>query len=358
MLDVFATNRLSANRQHKMNPDGELHMKQLARRNYSGCGDALAIALVLTVATGAAASAQPAYPEKPIKIVHINAAGGPADMLARLIGDKLTAAWRQPVLVEPMVGAAGNLAVGHVAKAAPDGYTLVMSGDAAVTTNVSLYKNLPYDPLKHLAPITQVVATPNILAVHPDVPAKTVQELVALAKSPSANLTYAHGGVGFSTHLSGQVFNIMAGTSLQHIPFRTPAALTADLLTNRVNMCFCNISQMLPLIRDGKLRGLAVTSPKRASQAPDLPTMDESGFSGFDVTSWFALLAPAGTPAPVIAKLHGEIVKIVAQPEMRERLTQMGMQVVANSPTELAAVIRTQIQDRKKLIEAAKIELQ
>ncbi len=253
-------------------------MTQLAPRERRSA--ALAIALALTLATGGTVAGQSAYPEKPIKIVHINAAGGPADILARLIGDKLTAAWRQPVLVEPMVGAAGNIAVGHVAKAAPDGYTLVMSGDAAVTTNVSLYKYLSYDPLKHLAPITQVVATPNILAVHPDVPAKTVQELVALAKSPSANLTYAHGGVGFSTHLSGQVFNIMAGTSIQHIPIRTPSALTTDLITNRVNMCFCNISQMLPLIRDGKLRGLAVTSLQRAPQAPDLPTLHEFRLSG------------------------------------------------------------------------------
>lgn len=333
-------------------------MMHMARRNHSRRGAALTIAAALTLATGGVSTGQPAYPEKPIKIVHINAAGGPADVLARLIGDKLTAAWRQPVLVEPMPGAAGNLAVGHVAKAAPDGYTLVMSGDAAVTTNVSLYKNLPYDPLKQLAAITQVVATPNILAVHPDVPAKTVQELVVLAKSPSANLTYAHGGVGFSTHLAGQVFNIMAGTSIQHIPIRTPAALTTDLLTNRVNMCFCNISQMLPLIRDGKLRGLAVTSLQRAPQAPELPTLHESGFPGFDVTSWFALLAPAGTPAPVIAKLHREVVQTLAQPELRERFTAMGMQVIANSPAELTAVIRTQIQDRKKLIDTAKIELQ
>ena len=329
----------------------------LVRRNHARYGAALAIAWALTAATGGMSIAQPAYPEKSIRIVTITAAGSPADIVARLIGDKLSAALRQPVLVEAMVGAAGNLAVGHVAKAAPDGYTLVMSGDAAVTTNVTLYKNLPYHPLKDLAPITQVMATPNILAVHPDVPAKTVAELVALARAPSANLTYAHGGIGFSTHLAGQVFNIMAGTSIQQIPIRTTATQITDLLTNRVNLCFCNISQVLPLIREGKMRGLAVTSLQRTPQAPDLPTMDESGFPGFDVTSWFALLAPAGTPAPVIARLHSETVAALAQPELRQRLTQLGMQVIANSPAELATVIRTQIQDRKKLIETAKIEL-
>ncbi len=330
-----------------------MHLARGKRR-----GSALAIALVLTLATGGVSTGQSAYPEKPIRIVTITPAGSAADILARLIGDKLSAALRQPVLVEAMVGAAGNLAVGHVAKAAPDGYTLVMSGDAAVTTNVSLYKNLPYDPQRHLAPITQAVATPNILALHPDVPAKTVPELVALAKSQPGKLTYAHGGIGFSTHLAGQVFNIMAGTDIRHIPIRQSATQITDLLTNRVNMCFCNISQVLPLIRDGKMRGLAVTSLKRATQAPDVPTMHESGFPGFDVTSWFALLAPAGTPAPVIAKLHSEVVQALAQPELRQRLTQMGMQVIANSPTELATVIRTQIADRKKLIETAKIQLQ
>jgi tripartite-type tricarboxylate transporter receptor subunit TctC len=321
-------------------------------------GPLLFASISALLASGMHAEAQGNYPEKPIKIVNVNAPGGPGDTLSRLIGDKMTTAWRQPVLVEPMPGAGGNLAASHVAKAAPDGYTLLMSGDAAMTTNVSLYRNLPYDPQKHFAPITQVVATPNIVAVHPDVPAKTVQELVSLAKSPSSKLTYAHGGIGFSTHLSGQVFNTMVGTSIQHVPFRTNAALMTELLSGRVQICFCNISLMLPLIQEGKLRGLAVTSLKRAPQAPDLPTMDESGFRGFDVTSWFALLAPANTPAPVIGKLHSETVQILTQPEMRERLTRMGMQVVANSPAELAAVIRKQIADRKKLIEAAKIELQ
>ena len=298
------------------------------------------------------------YPEKPIRIVTINAAGGPADLAARLVGDKLSAAFRQPVVVESMVGAAGNLAVAHVARAAPDGYTLVMSGDAAVTTNVTLYRNIPYDPRKDLAPITQVVATPNILTVHPDVPAKTVAELVAYIKANPGKLNYGHGGIGFSTHLAGQVFKLAVGTEIQHIPIRTPAAQMTELLTGRINMCFCNISQVLPQIAEGKLRGLAVTSLQRAAQAPDLPTLHESGFPGFDVTSWFALLAPAGTPAPVIAKLHQEAARALSQPEVRQQYTRLGMNVIANTPAELAAVIRNQIEDRRKLIEAAKIEMQ
>jgi tripartite-type tricarboxylate transporter receptor subunit TctC len=314
-------------------------------------------ALVLLVGLARPSVAQN-YPEKSIRIVTINAAGGPADLAARLLGDRLATAFRQPVVVESMVGASGNLAAAHVARATPDGYTLLMSGDAAVTTSVTLYRNIPYHPLKDLASITQVVATPNVLTVHSGLPVKTVAELVAYAKANPGKLNYGHGGVGFSTHLSGQVFNLAVGTDIQQIPFRTPAALMTDLLTGRINMCFCNIAQAPPHIAEGKLRGLAVTSLNRAQQLPDLPTLHESGFPGFDVTSWFALLAPAGTPAPVIAKLHQESVRALSQPDVRRQFASMGMDVIANTPVELAAVIRGQIEDRRKLIEAAKIELQ
>jgi len=303
-------------------------------------------------------SAGQGYPERSIRIVTINAAGGPADLTARLLADKLSAAFRQPVVVESMVGAGGNLAVAHVARAIPDGYTLVISGDAALTTNVTLYRNIPYHPLRDLAPITQVVAAPHILVVHPDLPVRTVAELVAYAKANPGKLNYGHGGIGFAPHLAGQLFNLAIGADIQHVPYRTPAAQTTDLLTGRIKICFCHISLVLPQIAEGKLRGLAVTSLKRVPQAPDLPTMDESGFPGFDVTSWFALLAPAGTPAPVIAKLHQESVRALAQPELRQQFANMGMTVIANTPDELAAVIRNQIEDRRKLIEAAKIELQ
>src|SRR5215210_535971 len=311
---------------------------------------------VLTAFAGPGAAQN--YPEKSIRIVTINAAGGPADLAARLLGDKLSAAFRQPVVVESMVGAAGNLAAAHVARATPDGYTLLMSGDAAVTTNVTLYRNIPYDPRKDLAPITQVVATPNILTVHPDVPATTVAELIAYVKANPGKLNYGHGGIGFSTHLAGQVFKLAVNTDIQHVPFRPWAAQMTDLLTGRIDMCFCNISLVLPQIAEGKLRGLAVTSLKRSQQAPNLPTLHESGFPGFDVTSWFALLAPAGTPAPVIAKLHQEAIRALALPDVRQQFARMGMDVIANTPEELAAVIRDQIEDRRKLIEAAKIELQ
>jgi tripartite-type tricarboxylate transporter receptor subunit TctC len=231
-----------------------------------------------------------------------------------------------------------------------------MSGDAAIVTNVSLYEKLSYDPVKDLAPISQVAATPNILVVNNDVPAKTVADLVALARAEPGKLTFAHGGFGFSTHLSGEVFKTMAKIDIQQVAYRTPPL--PDLLGGRVTMCFCNISSVLGLIREGKLRALAVTSPQRSSAAPDLPTMAESGFPGFDVTSWFALMAPAGTPAAIIEKLHAETTRAIAQPDVRQKLANLGMMTIGNSPAEFSALIRTQIPEREKIIKAAGVKVQ
>jgi tripartite-type tricarboxylate transporter receptor subunit TctC len=302
------------------------------------------------------AFAQGNYPDRSIRIVSINAPGGPADLLARLIGDKLSASFGKPVVVEGMPGAGGSLAAAHVAKAAPDGYTLLMSGDAALVTNISLYNKLTYDPVKDLAPISQLVATPNVLVVPADLPVKSVADLVALGRSKPATFTFAHGGLGFSTHLSGEMFKTMSQVDMQQVMFRT--SVYPDLIAGRVTMCFCNISQALPLARENKLRALAVSSPKRSPAAPDLPTMDESGFAGFDVTSWFALMAPAGTPQPVVEKLHGEVVRILAMPDTRQKLADLGMEMIGSSPAELAAVIKTQMPQRAKLIKDAGVKMQ
>ena len=323
------------------------------------------IALGMIVALGGAAvlnagdaSAQAIYPNRPIRIITITPPGGPSDMTARLIGDKLAAALGQPVIAESKVGAAGSLAAGYVAKAASDGYTLLMSGDAAMVTNLHLYKSLSYDPLKDLLPISQVAFTTNILAVHNDVPVQTVQELVALARSQPGKLTFAHGGLGFSQHLAGEVFKSMAGVQIEPVPFRGGPAVMPDLIAGRITMCFCNITAVLPLTREGKLRALAVTSLKRSQFAPDLPTMAESGFPGFDVNAWFGLLAPAGTPAEIIETLHRESARALAQPAVRDTLNKLGMEVIGNSPAEFAAVIKSEIPHRKKVIESAGITIQ
>jgi tripartite-type tricarboxylate transporter receptor subunit TctC len=303
-------------------------------------------------------TAQTSYPDRTIRIVTVNAPGGPADIAARVVGDKLTEAWGKPIVVESMVGAGGNLAAAHVAKAAPDGYTLLMSGDAAIVTNISLYKSLPYDPVKDLSPISQVAFTPNILVVGNEVPAKSVQELVALARSQPGKLTFAHGGLGFSTHLAGEVFKLKARIDIQQVVYRgAVTAAVPDLIAGRVTMCFCNISSVLPLIREGKLRALAISSRKRSAAVPDLPTMNESGFPGFDVNSWFGLMAPAGTPRAIVDKVHGEAVRALARPDVREKLNNLGMVIIGNSPEEFAAVIKSEIAERKKLIEDAAIKL-
>jgi len=318
---------------------------------------ALLAALAVSAITDSGdAVAQSSYPDRSIRLVSINAPGAPGDILARLIGDKLSASFSKPIVVENMPGAGGSIAAAYVAKAAPDGYTLLLSGDAPLVTNVSLYDKLAYDPVNDLAPISQLIATPNVLVVPIDLPVKSVAELIALGRSKSANFTFGHGGLGFSTHLSGELFKTMGQVDLQQVMFRQ--SVYPDLIAGRVTMCFCNIAQALPLVRENKLRALAVTSLKRSPAAPDIPTLDESGFPGFDVTSWFALMAPAGTPQPILDSLHQEVVRILAMPEVRQKLSDLGMEIVGNSPAELANIIKKQTPERAQLIKAAGVKMQ
>jgi len=255
-----------------------------------------------------------------------------------------------PVVVESAPGAAGNLAAERVARSAPDGYTILISGDAAMTTNVTLYDKLAYDPLKDFAPITLVVDSVNILVVHPSVPAKNVQELVALAKAQPGKLSFASTGSGTSQHLGGELLKSMAGIDILHVPYTGVAQLLPDLLSGRITMQFGNISSLLPLVREGKLRGLAVSSLKRAPLVPDLPTMAESGFPGFEATAWFGMLAPAGTPEAIVGKLHQETVRALALPDVRAKLTDLGLIIVGNTPAEFGAQIRAEIPKKGKIV--------
>ena len=251
-----------------------------------------------------------AYPDKPIRILVGFAPAGPADIAARVLGEKLTASWGKPVVIENVTGAAGNVSAERVAKAAPDGYTLLVGASSTIVTNISLYGKLGFDPVRDFAPISQLCVTPNILALNNDVPVKSVAELVALAKAQPNALTFGSAGVGTSQHLAGELFKVQAGIKLQHVPYRGIAQVVPDLLGGRLTMVFGNISAMLPLARENKVRALAVTSLKRAPSLPDMPTMAEQGFPSFDATAWFGVLAPSGTPAPVIARLHAETAKI------------------------------------------------
>jgi len=310
------------------------------------CG---AAALSLLLMAGVA-TAQTSYPEKQVRILVGFAAGGPADIAARIVADGLSEAWGKPVVVENVTGAAGNVSADRVAKAAPDGYTLTMAASPTIATNVSLYDKLPFDPVKDLAPISQVCLTPNILAVNNDVPAKSVQELVALARARPGELTFGSAGVVTSQHQAGELFKVMAGVNLQHVPYRGIAQVMPDLLGGRLTMSFGNISAVLPLMREGKVRAMAVTSINRSAFVPNLPPMAEQGFPGFDSTAWFGLMAPARAPAPIVAKLHAETAKILARADIREKFGLLGMEVIGNTPAQFADVIKAEIPVWAKVI--------
>jgi tripartite-type tricarboxylate transporter receptor subunit TctC len=227
---------------------------------------------------------------------------------------------------------------------------------SAITINPNLYEKPSYDPVKDLAPISIAVFTPSILVVHNDVPAKNVQELIALAKAQPGKLSYGHAGVGTPAHLSGELLKSMAGVDIQPVPYRGIPAMIPDLVAGRVSMTLPNMSVVLPLVREGKLRALAAISPQRAAAAPDLPTMTEAGLPGFDVPIWFGLMAPAGTPQPIIDKLHGETVRALTGDEIRKRFGDSGMEVIANTPAEFSAVIRAELAQWAKLIKDAGIK--
>jgi len=294
-------------------------------------------------------AAQLNYPEKPIRLVAGFPAGSSVDIVARVLGLKLAEALGKSVVVENVAGAAGNIAAERVAKAAPDGYTLALAANAQLIINPGLYK-LSYDPVKDFAPISQVYLSPNILVVHNAVPAKSVQELLTLARAQPGGLTFASGGSGSSPHLAGELFKSMAGVDIRHIPYKGGVAAIPDLLGGRVTMMFIPIPVVLPLVREGKLRALAVTSLKRSPAIPELPTVDESGVRGYEVTLWGGLLAPAGTLATIVRKLHLETVKALAQTDVRAKFADLGLETIGNSPDEFAAAIKSEIPQWAKVI--------
>ena len=293
--------------------------------------------------------AQDSYPERAVRILVGFPSGGPPDIAARLLADRFAEAWGKPVVVENVTGAGGNIAIDRAAKAVPDGYTLVMAS-SAITINPSLFKKLSYDPVKDLAPISLAVFTPSILVVNNEVPAKNVQELIAIARAQPGKLTYGHAGIGTPAHLSGELFKSMAGIDIVPVPYRGIPVLLPDVISGRVTMTLPNMSVALPLVKEGKLRALAAISPTRAAAAPDLPTMAEQGFPRFDVPIWFGLMAPAGTPQPIINKIHRETVRALTAIDVRKRFGDAGMEVIANTPVEFAAVIKSEIPKWAKLI--------
>src|SRR5882724_9250373 len=302
------------------------------------------------------ALAQTRYPETVIRILVGFPAGTAPDVVARIIADKMNLSFGKPVVIENISGASGNIACDRVAKALPDGYTLVMCGNGSLVVAPSLYEKLPYDPAKDFAPISRVFVAANLLVVHPDVPAKSLAELVALAKAKPGELTYGHTGVGTSQHLAGELFKSMAKVSIQPVAYRGTTAVLPDLLAGRITMGFANIVNVVPLVKDGKLRAFAVSSRKRSALMPDLPTMIESGFPDYEAVPWFGLMAPAGTPQAIIDRLHAETVKALAIPEVRKALEAQGLDVIGGTPAEFAETIKTETPYWAKVIKDAGIK--
>jgi tripartite-type tricarboxylate transporter receptor subunit TctC len=314
-------------------------------------------AALLVLFAAQPASAQSNYPNRPVKILVGFTPGTAPDLAGRILADRFAEVWGTPFVVENVPGAGSNVATERVAKAAADGYTLLMGGNSALVINPSLFETLPFDPLKDFAPISQIFIAANLLAVPTEVPVKTVAELVALAKANPGKLSYAHAGVGTSQHLAAELFKYRAHLDIAAVPYRGSTALMPDLLAGRVSMSFANIVNVLPLVHEGKLRALAITSIKRSALAPDLPTMAESGFPGFEAVPWFGLVAPAGTPKDVLEKLHTETVKTLALPEVRKKFDELGLEPVGNTPAEFAAIIRKETPEWAAVIKEAGIKL-
>jgi len=311
---------------------------------------------LLALASSAGAHAQP-YPAKPIRLVVPYVAGGSADITARTLAQKFSESLGVQVLVDNRPGANGMIGTDLVAKAPPDGHTLLHVASGPIVVNPSLYPKVPYDPVKDLAPISQVVSFMYVLVVLSDSPITGVPELIALAKAKPGQLSYGSTGLGGGNHLAGELFALMSGTKLTHVPYKGSAAALADLLGGQLSFMFDTPITSLPHIKTGKLRAYAVTGPKRAAALPDLPTLDELGMKGFEVTQFQGLLAPAGTDRAIIAKLHQETVKALKSPDVVDRLErQGGNEIVGGTPEEFARLIAAQLSSYAKLIGDAHIK--
>ncbi|MBC7780408.1 MAG: tripartite tricarboxylate transporter substrate binding protein [Proteobacteria bacterium] len=300
------------------------------------------------VAVGGA-SAQ-TYPSKPVRLISPYPPGGANDILARILGQKLGETMGQTFLIENRAGAAGNLGAELVAKASPDGYTLLMGQASNLTINVSLMTRMPFDPVRDFAPVTLVATTPNMLVVHPSLPVRTVRDLVVLAKSKPGALNYASSGSGTAGHLAGELFKRVAGVDMVHIPYKGAAPALTDVVAGHAHLYFTSPISAQPFVKGGRLRRVAVTSLKRSSSMPDIPTVAEAGFADFDVVSWWGILTPAGASKELIARLHAEIIKALALPEIRAKFAEQGADPASSTPEQFAAYIQSEIAKWGRLI--------
>lgn len=314
-------------------------------------------AVVLTALSGlfaAEASAQ-AYPERPIRFILPYSPGGSYDAVARLIGQALTDAWRQQVVVDNRPGAAGRIGMEAAIKASPDGHTLIMLGNNQTITP-SVYRKVPYDLARDIDPVGMVATITNVLVVHPTVSAQSVAELLALAKSKPGTINFASGGTGGITHLAGELFKSMSGVNIVHIPFKGGAFAVTGVVSGQTQMMLLNMLNAVPHIKASRLRGLAVTSLKRSTYLPNLPTLDESGLKGYEITEWYAVAVPAKTPKQVIAKLSGEITRIMNSADIKEKLTRQNADIAPGTPEALRAFLKADLAKYAKIVKDADIK--
>jgi len=311
-----------------------------------------AVVFLLALAAAAPAAAQQ-YPTRPVRFVVPFAPGGSTDTLARTMGVKLADALGQQVVVDNRPGGNGDIGMLIVARAPADGHTIVLGYIANLAIAPSLQAKMPYDPVKDFAPITQPASSPNVLTAHPSVPAKNLKELIALANASPGKVSFASTGVASVGHLTGELINNLAGIRMTHVPYKGSGQAVTDILGGHVQVMFSGFSSTLHHIKSGKLRALAVTGPKRSPALNDVPTISEQGFPGVEATAWYGVLAPAGTPKPVVTRLHADLVKVLRQPDVVQKLDGLGFEIAGSTPGEFAAYIRSEIKKWEKVVRAS-----
>jgi len=312
--------------------------------------------LAIPLAAGAYPAFAQNYPARAVRFIVPYLPGGGSDFVARTVAQKLTETWGQTVVVDNRPGGGTNIAAELVVRAAPDGYTAFVGG-LPNAVNVSLYKQLPFDLMKDFAPVVRMSTIPNLLVVHPSLPVRSVKELIALAKSRRGELTFASAGIASSNHLSGELFKMMAGVDIVHVPYKGGSAAVTDLIAGHVSMYFSTMPSSMPHVRSGRLRALAVTTAKRSGAAPDIPTMAESGLRGFEQSASHGLLLPAGTPPAVVNKLNTEVVRVLRVPDLIEKFAAQGVEAVGSTPEEFTAYLKGEIAKYAKLVKAANIRI-
>ncbi len=313
-----------------------------------------AIAVAMLLAAGASFAQN--FPNRPIRLVVPFPAGSPSDVLGRLVGQRYSEVLGQPVVIDNRPGAAGVIGADTVAKAAPDGYTLLMGGTGALAINPGLRTRMPYDSIRDFAPVSLFASIPFLLVVSPVVPATTVKELVAVARVKPRQLNYASSGIGSPTQLAAELFKSLTGVDMVHVAYKGTGPATLDLISGQTHVMFSGITVLMPQVKAGRLRALAVASATRSTLFPQLPTVIESGIPGFTADTWTGVLAPRGTPAAIVARLHGEVVKMVRDPEMKERLFSLGAEPIGNQPEEFRAYIRDEISKWTRVIKTVGIK--